>query len=56
MRLGKLNHLVILPSIMLNNSLPDFGNVEEAVKEIRRPIEIVCAGSNSPAETTETVE
>lgn len=36
--MGKLNHLIILPSIVLNSSLADLRNVEEAVEEVGRPI------------------
>jgi hypothetical protein len=35
---SKLNHLVILPGIVLNSSLAYLRNVEEAVEEVRRPI------------------
>jgi hypothetical protein len=55
-RLYKLKHSLVIFSVVLNNSLTDFRDVEETMQKVGRPIEVLRSGGDCPAETAEVVK
>lgn len=56
MRFRQLKHLVVLSRVMLDDALPYLRDVEQAMEEVGRPVEVCRAVGDIPAEAAHCFE